>query len=167
MGPSLFVTLAHTYSQIHTLFFPVYTQGVPLGYLLELFHRGPCFLGRVVLAAGASDRSHCPLNCRGYPRPLAHSQALLPGSGFTSKTQRRRGLKHIFQLTSSPLYMLDGGLTTCLHCTNLPLFSPGTRLCRRIGCFNDLPTGGVTKQGTPSVYRFQRRFSLIQKWSRQ
>ncbi len=79
-----YVTHTNIHSYAHTYLHQIYSK-VPLGYLLELFHRGPCRLERVVLAARASDRSRRPLTRMGYPRPLAHSQALLPSSEFTSK----------------------------------------------------------------------------------
>ncbi len=103
MGP---FSLWHTHSHTHTYPSQLYS-GVPLGYLLELFHRGPCLLEWVFLAARASKRSHRLLTRKGYPRPLGRSQALLPGSGFTSK---RRGVqKCIFQLNPSPHYTNWGG----------------------------------------------------------
>jgi hypothetical protein len=42
----------------------------------------------------ASERSHRVLTHKGYPRPLAHSQALLPGSGFTSKHKEGVGAQN-------------------------------------------------------------------------
>ena len=110
------------------------------------------------MAARASERSHRPLTRRGYPRPLAHSQALLPGSGFTSKL--KKGGSKMYISTNSPLYTNWRGELQPI-CTTLPLFSPGTNLRRLIGYFNDLPIGGVTKQGTPSYKKVQSRCSLI------
>ncbi len=125
---SLYGTHTHTHSHAHTYPSQLYS-GVPLGYLLEFFHRGLCLLEWVFFATRASKRSHRLLTCKGYPRPLACSQALLPGSGFTSKI---RGVqKCIFQLNPRLLYTNWRGELQPI-CTTLPLFSPGTCLRRLI-----------------------------------
>ncbi len=86
VGTSLNLTLTQTLALTYLyLSSPHILEGTP-GFLLELFHRGPCCLGRVVLATRASDQSRSPFTRKGYPKPLAHRKALLPGSGFISKT---------------------------------------------------------------------------------
>ncbi len=159
------MSLTHKHTLTHTYPSRIYSR-VPLGYLLELFHRGPCLLEWVFLAIWAFKRSHRLLTHRGYPRSLAHSQALLPGLGFTSKTQRRGDSKRILQLTSSSLYMNWQGELQPI-CITLPLFSPGTRLCWLIGYFDDLPIGGVKKHGTSLYIGSKLVLIYYKKWSHQ
>ncbi len=163
MGPYIFyVTHTNIHSYAHTYLHQIYSKA-PLGYLLELFLGGPCLLEWVFLAARASKRSHCLLTRRGYPRPLAHSQALLPGSGFTSKTQRMGGPKCIFQLTLAHSMQMEGGITTHLH--HSTTIQPGYSTSPTNRVFQWLTNKRGIKQGTSSYNGSESMLTSYKKWS--